>query len=294
MRIFSHDDPELQPFKELISGYTAREDSQGIPYWVFIDDFEPIGIVSVGKEPVQLLEPLGTPFSMIQVVDPERNEGVMREFISQALRISMDNEVDYVSTNLPAKYRKLAGQFREFGFRELANTYRMVCKLDGSFEPSNTLRFDRVERSEFSRFVDLTMEFMSGSPDNVLNMILKNLRGLPENFLDFVYNLDHFYFVYREDRIIGVLDLDLKRGTISNIGVDPLQRGKGYGRQIMLFGLNELKEAGCDEAGLRVHVDNKPAVNLYKSLGFKVVNQHRHLIWLKKINQANKVKASRT
>ena len=165
MRIFSHDDPELQPFKELISGYTAREDSQGIPYWVFIDDFEPIGIVSVGKEPVQLLEPLGTPFSMIQVVDPERNEGVMREFISQALRISMDNEGDYVSTNLPAKYRKLAGQFREFGFRELANTYRMVCKLDGSFEPSNTLRFDRVERSEFSRFVDLTIEFMSGSPD---------------------------------------------------------------------------------------------------------------------------------
>jgi ribosomal protein S18 acetylase RimI-like enzyme len=286
MRIFSHDDPELQPFKEHISGYTAREDSQGIPYWVFLDDSKPIGIVSVGKEPIQLLKPLGTPLSMIRVVDPERSEGVIREFISQALRISKDNEVEYVSTSLPAKHGKLAALFREFGFRELANTYRMVCNLDRPFEPLNILRFKRVERREFNRFVDLTIEFMSGSPDNMLNMVLSNLRGLPEDFLDFVYNLDHFYFVYREDQIIGVLDLDLKRGTVSNIGVNLLYRGKGYGRQIILFGLNELKEAGCDEAGLRVHVDNKPAVNLYKSLGFKVVNQYRHLIWQKRINQA--------
>lgn len=157
----------------------------------------------------------------------------------------------------------------------------MVCQLDRTFEDPKLLRFERVERSDFRRYLDLTVDFMSGSPDNVLNMILNNLLGLPDDFLDFVYKFDHYYFVYDDGEIVGILDIEPKRGTISNIGVDPQQRGKGYGRQIMHFVLNRLREEGREKAGLRIHVDNEPAISLYESLGFSVTKQHRHLIWRK-------------
>lgn len=71
---------------------------------MFIKDYNPVGIVSVGKEPIQLLEPLGTPLSIIRVVDLESAEGILREFVSQALSISKEHDVEYAFTSLPAEY----------------------------------------------------------------------------------------------------------------------------------------------------------------------------------------------
>ena len=67
--------------------------------------------------------------------------------------------------------------------------------------------------------------------------------------------------------------------AVSNIGVAPRHRGKGIGRQIMLFALWMLKEEGLEKVGLRVHVDNKPAIHLYETLGFGVKEQNSVLIW---------------
>jgi len=36
-----------------------------MPYWVFAEDTRPIGIIALGKEPVQLLAPIGTPLAMM-------------------------------------------------------------------------------------------------------------------------------------------------------------------------------------------------------------------------------------
>ena len=73
----------------------------------------------------------------------------------------------------------------------------------------------------------------------------------------------------------------LRARAVSNIGVAPRHRGKGIGRQIMLFALRTMKEEGLEEAGLRVHVDNKPAIHLYKTLGFGVKERNSALIWRK-------------
>jgi ribosomal protein S18 acetylase RimI-like enzyme len=120
---------------------------------------------------------------------------------------------------------------------------------------------------------------MSGSPDVLASMILDNIRDMPDEFLDMWYGREHFYLAYKGESAVGVLDLRVKDGRISNIGVAPEQRGKGYGRKIMLFGLGVLKDEGCEKAHLTVHVDNVVAVRLYETLGFSVTDRIKRLIW---------------
>jgi ribosomal protein S18 acetylase RimI-like enzyme len=91
--------------------------------------------------------------------------------------------------------------------------------------------------------------------------------------------MEKFYFVHLGEQEIGILNFNPQAGMISNIGVEVSKRGQGYGRQIMLFALKQLQTANCEQAKLRVHVENQPAIKLYKSLGFKVSERRKLLIY---------------
>jgi len=57
-------------------------------------------------------------------------------------------------------------------------------------------------------------------------------------------------------------------GEIYVLAVNPDYKGQGIGRDITITGLNYLKYQGLNNVMLYVGVENKPAFNLYKSLGF--------------------------
>ncbi|MDH5201013.1 MAG: GNAT family N-acetyltransferase [Candidatus Bathyarchaeota archaeon] len=281
MRVYSRGDPGLEPFKEAVSRHVRQSEVMGMPYWVFVEGQKPVGVLSVGREPIQLLEPPGTPMAITSLVDPGQPEGVLREFASRALEISEERAVEYALAIFPFTYEGPIRVFKELGFGELDDAYRMTCPLDSSYEPSDALSFVRAGRGDMRRYIELAVELLSGSPDVTLSMALKNFLAVPEDFLDFYYSQEEFYFADVDGRTVGILNLNPGEGLISNIGVDPSQRGRGYGRQIMLFGLKTLKERGLERARLRVHVDNKPAVRLYESLGFDKSERYVTLIWRK-------------
>ncbi len=129
------------------------------------------------------------------------------------------------------------------------------------------------------RFIELAVEFLRGSADVLLGMALQNFLKVPDDFLDFYYETEEFYFADANGDTVGIINLNPKEGLISNIGVDPRKRGRGYGTQIMLFGLTTLKDRGCEKARLRVHVDNTPAVRLHEKLGFEKTERYSTLIW---------------
>jgi ribosomal-protein-alanine N-acetyltransferase len=57
----------------------------------------------------------------------------------------------------------------------------------------------------------------------------------------------------------------------------PEHRRRGLGRALMLEAMRALKnDYGCDEIYLEVRVSNYPAINLYKSLGLKIVDTIKH------------------
>lgn len=77
-----------------------------------------------------------------------------------------------------------------------------------------------------------------------------------------------------EGEIVGDLwlaEMDTSQGRslwIYDIRVDEACRGRGYGRQAMLFAEEEARRRGLRRVALNVFGGNEPARNLYRSLGY--------------------------
>jgi ribosomal protein S18 acetylase RimI-like enzyme len=66
-------------------------------------------------------------------------------------------------------------------------------------------------------------------------------------------------------------------GVIEDIFVVPEWRGKGLARYIIGEGIRYLAQHGKRAANLEVKESNQPAVRLYQSLGYRVVNTELQL-----------------
>ncbi|SHJ91930.1 GNAT family N-acetyltransferase [Pseudozobellia thermophila] len=60
------------------------------------------------------------------------------------------------------------------------------------------------------------------------------------------------------------------RGMVEDVVVDEAHRGKGIGRKLMEKLLEEARHRGLDEVMLFSGHHRKPAIGLYKSLGFQL------------------------
>ena len=80
------------------------------------------------------------------------------------------------------------------------------------------------------------------------------------------------YIAEKEEKVIGKVNLQMSdsgTGGIYGLGVLPEFRGKGFGREILTFGVEKLKDANATEVMLQVAAENGTALNLYKSCGFQ-------------------------
>jgi len=279
LRVYSHKDAGAKSLLPLVSKYTEMAESMKLPYWIFTEDSNPIGIVTVGKDPIQLLAPVGTPVAMIALIQKNQHPSVLKDFASQSLELTLEKEAKHVTIELTSEEKDAVTSFLEVNFKVLADTFMMTLQLDEEYNSPEGVKFELAGKDEMLRWIELARRFLSGSADVVMERILKNIGHLPENRLELYYSSEKFYFVTQNKHEIGILNFSSRAGRISNVGVDPSRRDQGYGRKIMQFGLKQLKAAGCKQALLRVHVDNKPALNLYKSLGFEVAGRRRFLIW---------------
>ena len=60
-------------------------------------------------------------------------------------------------------------------------------------------------------------------------------------------------------------------GAIQNVGITPDARGLGLGRALVLKSLHGFRAAGLRRVYLEVTAENTPAVELYRSVGFRVI-----------------------
>ena len=60
-------------------------------------------------------------------------------------------------------------------------------------------------------------------------------------------------------------------GSIQNLGVAPLHRGRGLGASLLLHSLAGFRRSGLRYVSLEVTADNHDAIRLYRSHGFRTV-----------------------
>ncbi len=75
--------------------------------------------------------------------------------------------------------------------------------------------------------------------------------------------------------VVGALVLLLRRNSrwarIYSVAVDPLWRGRGIGRRLVVGAAAHARAAGCLGVGLEVRADNAAARALYAALGYHEV-----------------------
>jgi mycothiol synthase len=78
----------------------------------------------------------------------------------------------------------------------------------------------------------------------------------------------------------GWIDPLNRIGDLGEVGARPAYRRQGLTRAVLLEGLRRLKKHGMERACVSTGVANTPALGLYKSVGFRIVN--RYLDYVKK------------
>jgi ribosomal protein S18 acetylase RimI-like enzyme len=101
-------------------------------------------------------------------------------------------------------------------------------------------------------------------------------RLLPDGFK----SKDNFLFTLKDEKHnLAGFSWFVARGRDDNrcafiydIVIEEAYRGKGYGRQLMVFMENEAKKMGLKRIGLHVFGFNKTAIGLYQSLGYETID----------------------
>jgi len=89
----------------------------------------------------------------------------------------------------------------------------------------------------------------------------------------------HFFVWVEEGMVVGYACYWLveEEAYLANIAVDPPWRRRGVGRLLLEESLKRVRELGGREVVLEVRKGNRPALSLYRSVGFKVVGMRpRH------------------
>lgn len=278
MREYSIFDRATEKFLPNYESVRKQVDAMNAMYWVYVNGSTLIGELAVGVDPLQITPPPGTVMGFVMVRSKTEPFETISTFIKRACVTAERYEALYCTIEIESSEKEIIEAFRSQGFGDHDDYYRMTCPLDGDYASYDELEFKQVSESEMREFFNIASEVFKGSLDPVLERDRNNYHMLPDKALRLFYNQESFFTVYNDDTLVGVINYHPTRGRLSNMGVQPQERGKGYGRKIAEYGLRQLKEQGNSQAYLRAYVNNEPAIHLYRSLGFSIEKRNVRLM----------------
>lgn len=135
---------------------------------------------------------------------------------------------------------------------------------------------ERTRDKKTTNLIKIRLMVMEDLPQ-VINIEKESYRS-PWSLDDFVRELTintraQYFVALEDDLIVGFIGTWLlaDEGHITNVAITPEKRGKGYGKALILHAIKSLREKKASYIILEVRISNEKAVNLYKSLGFRVI-----------------------
>lgn len=148
----------------------------------------------------------------------------------------------------------------------------------------NQYDFDSVKKGYFKKgdekiLADLQNEIFSGSwgfcpnTKEEIKYYLKLTGCLLEDILIILEKGKLAGYLWPSHLTSSGQEKDGSRARVHMFGVHPDSRGKGLGQRLLASGLDNLYREGMESAALTVDSENKPALFLYESFFFKVVEK---------------------
>lgn len=109
-----------------------------------------------------------------------------------------------------------------------------------------------------------------------------------ENYVDKIISLATIISIQNENKLnafIAYYDNDKSRNTayLSMLIVSEAYQGLGYGRQLLMISINDVKKQGFENYKLEVRKENKTAIELYLSFDFKITHETNHSYFMTKM-----------
>jgi ribosomal protein S18 acetylase RimI-like enzyme len=142
------------------------------------------------------------------------------------------------------------------------------------WQPQLLCEHARVKSESFHQEMDSHMFLSLASPagcEDLMRGIVNHPGFLPQATWLVEFAGNPFSGVQPCGTIQGLAH-SARLGSIQNVGVIPAHRGFGLGRAVVLQALRGFRRAGLQRVYLDVTAENIPAVELYRSVGFRTIS----------------------
>ncbi len=271
MKTLRNEDPDAARYLKSIPRYVETLTRNEVSFFIIADDAWVRAIVSIHTEPYRFFSPSGTKLGRLVILNPELS--FLDDVLEHAINLVKSEGLSYLLYSNSMIPDELRQKLEEFEFNEEDHSFSMYVDIDKPPEIPRGIIFRPITPSERSDFLHIQEKFFRGSGDSTTEIIQNNLKTLSDDELDSMFNEDTSFLAYQDDQIVGIVVISIDQGLLMSIAVSPELRGKKISKKLLAFALIRLKETGWGKAYLRVHVDNAPAIMLYKSFGFVMENE---------------------
>jgi len=264
-------DPSFKSLRKEVIDRAEELEKQEKEYWI-IGNNSPILVICSLIEPSYMLETAGTHLGRLFLAHDDLPEDRIHQATFQVKELASKVDMRYLVYHSDSSKEDLyLTILQEDGFEIVDRYLLMRTELKERYPEETRLEFVLANSEEKrKRLLRLQYKYYQGSGDERAVKIMKHMMGVSPETLDRWYDMRASYVAMNGNETIGIVAMGVDGQTLNSIAVSPDQRGKGFGREMANYALNRMIELGCNECGLRVHQDNKEAVNLYKSLGFEI------------------------
>lgn len=192
--------------------------------------------------------------------------------IERCSRLYQDRQLTPVFKITPfAQPANLDDLLAEAGYQKQAPTGVQLLDLSNLPQNESTCQIQQSAIPTEQWLMDYTrMNQVSAKNTNTFGAILNNIA--PKSCFTTLMN-------DQQTLACGLAVLDDGYVGLFDIVTEPMQRGKGYGAQLIFSLLHWAKANGAHTAYLQVMLENEPANRLYAKLGFKEVYQYWYRVF---------------
>lgn len=220
----------------------------------------------------------GTMFVWPPSVAPGSAAGELTDAILDDMRRRVDRSGAWIAQCLTeTDEHELHASLTRSGFRHLTDLLFLQRMLDEPLPERGDVLLETREFSRsrnFPRFVDMIEQTYVNTQDcPELNGVRSGVEALESHRAVGEFDPSRWKIYHVNGRDVGLLLMNehtqQQAWEIVYVGTKPEERGRGYGRAILIDGLHEARNARVASLILAVDVRNSPARSLYESLRFR-------------------------
>lgn len=198
---------------------------------------------------------------VLYVSESNRNKGIGHKLYSNVIDFIKSKEIEKVNIEIRIEKYDTSSFFFKKGFKRWFGYCHMNYKGDNKNSSLNPVRYKDTYYNKYKELYENCFYDMRKS----LNIQPYKVHPSRD---ELIKNQDYIFMLLDEDKIIG--SVTLLNNEIEDLIVNKNYQNKGYGKELLNFGINHYISQESKDIYLRVANWNSKAINIYKNAGFRI------------------------